>query len=58
MRDIAQAAFSLGVITTEEYALLKRRNHLRDIVIRVDDFPFDHFGFHQSRPVEHEQKAA
>ncbi len=58
VRDIAQAAFSLGVITTEEYALLKRRNHLRDIVIRVDDFPFDHFGFHQSRPVEHEQKAA
>ncbi|MFT3847880.1 MAG: acyl-CoA dehydrogenase [Propionivibrio sp.] len=48
VRDIAQAAFSLGVITTEEYALLKRRNHLRDIVIRVDDFPFDHFGFHQS----------
>ena len=56
VRDIAQAAFSLGVITTEEYALLKRRNHLRDIVIRVDDFPFDHFGFHQARPVE--QKAA
>ena len=56
VRDIAQAAFSQGVINTEEYALLKRRNHLRDIVIRVDDFPFDHFGFHQSRPVE--QKAA
>ena len=56
MRDIAQAAFSLGVISTEEYALLKRRNHLRDIVIGVDDFPFDHFGFHQSRPLE--QKAA
>ena len=29
---------------------------LRDIVIGVDDFPFDHFGFHQGRPVE--QKAA
>ena len=56
VRDIAQAAFSLGVISTEEYALLKWRNHLRDIVIGVDDFPFDHFGFHQSRPLE--QKAA
>ncbi|MEO8409875.1 MAG: acyl-CoA dehydrogenase [Propionivibrio sp.] len=41
VRDIAHAAFAKGVVTAEEYALLKRRNRLRDIVIRVDDFPFD-----------------
>ena len=44
VRDIAHAACSRGVISGDEYALLKRRNHLRDIVIHVDDFPFD-FGF-------------
>ena len=44
VRDIAHAAYSRGVISGDEYALLKRRNHLRDIVIHVDDFPFD-FGF-------------
>ena len=41
VRDIAHVAHAQGVVTEEEYALLKRRNHLRDIVIRVDDFPFD-----------------
>jgi len=30
------------VVTSAEYAVLERRNHLRDIVIRVDDFPFDY----------------
>ena len=41
VRDIAHVAFKQGVVTAEEYAVLKRRNELRDIVIRVDDFPFD-----------------
>jgi acyl-CoA dehydrogenase len=41
VRDIAHAAFKLGVINAEEYAVLKRRDELRDIVIHVDDFPFD-----------------
>lgn len=42
VRDIAIAARDAGVVTAAEYALLERRNHLRDIVIRVDDFPFDY----------------
>ncbi|HET6718169.1 MAG TPA: acyl-CoA dehydrogenase domain-containing protein, partial [Rhodocyclaceae bacterium] len=41
VRDIAQVAFERGVISADEYAIVKRRNELRDIVIRVDDFPFD-----------------
>jgi len=42
VRDIAQAAYQQGVVNAEEYAVLKRRDELRDIVVRVDDFPF-HF---------------
>jgi len=56
VRDIAQVAFAKSVISAEEYALLKRRNHLRDIVIRVDDFPHD-FGFEQRKPVPHKAAA-
>jgi acyl-CoA dehydrogenase len=56
VRDIAQVAFAMSVISAEEYALLKRRNHLRDIVIRVDDFPHD-FGFYQRQPVTHKAAA-
>ncbi len=41
VRDIAQVAFAMGIVSAEEYALLKRRNRLRDIVIHVDDFPFN-----------------
>ncbi len=41
VRDIANAAHAAGVINEEEFAVLQRRNHLRDIVVRVDDFPFD-----------------
>ena len=41
VRDLAQAAFAAGIVTAAEYAVLKRRNELRDIVIRVDDFPMD-----------------
>jgi acyl-CoA dehydrogenase len=46
VRDIAHAAFAAGVVTLTEYALLKRRDELRDIVIQVDDFPHD-FGVGQ-----------
>ncbi|MDP2194443.1 MAG: acyl-CoA dehydrogenase [Rhodocyclaceae bacterium] len=41
VRDIAIVAAELGVISPAEYAVMKRRNALRDIVVRVDDFPFD-----------------
>ena len=50
VRDIAHAAFNKGVVSADEYAVLKRRNALRDIVIHVDDFPFD-YGFSQRQPV-------
>ncbi len=42
VRDIAAVAFEAGVINAAEYEVMKRRNHLRDIVVRVDDFPFDY----------------
>ena len=41
VRDIAQVAAELGVITAAEFEIMQRRTHLRDIVVRVDDFPFD-----------------
>ncbi len=41
VRDIATVAAELGVITAAEAETMRRRNHLRDIVVRVDDFPFD-----------------
>ena len=49
VRDIAQVACAMGVISADEYALLKRRNELRDIVIHVDDFPHD-YGFARQQP--------
>ena len=42
VRDIAIVAFEYGVITAAEFEVMKRRNHLRDIVVHVDDFPFDY----------------
>ena len=42
VRDIASVAAECGVITAAEYEVMKRRNYLRDIVVRVDDFPFDY----------------
>jgi len=57
VRDIAHAAFAKGVVTAEEFALLKRRNYLRDLVIRVDDFPFD-FGLPQRQSVVPEKHKA
>ncbi|AVG40415.1 acyl-CoA dehydrogenase [Achromobacter insolitus] len=51
VRDIADAAFAIGGITAEEYAVVKRRNRLRDTVVKVDDFPFDFRSADQSSPV-------
>jgi len=56
VRDIAHAAFAAGIVTPAEYAVLKRRNELRDIVIRVDDFAMD-FGLSQLRTVPHKAAA-
>jgi len=56
VRDLAQAAFAGGIVTAAEYAVLKRRNELRDIVIRVDDFPMD-FGLSALQPAPHKAAA-
>ena len=56
VRDLAQAAFAAGIVTAAEYAVLKRRNELRDIVIRVDDFPMD-FGLAALQPAPHKAAA-
>jgi acyl-CoA dehydrogenase len=57
VRDIASAAFEAGIISPAEYEVMRRRNRLRDIVVRVDDFPFD-FGLASAvKPVE-ERRAA
>jgi acyl-CoA dehydrogenase len=56
VRDLAHAAFAAGIVTAAEYAVLKRRNELRDIVIRVDDFPMD-YGLSQRLPVAHKEAA-
>ena len=40
-RDLADTVYAAGGLTPEEYALLQRRNALRDRVIAVDDFPRD-----------------
>jgi len=42
VRDIAVVAFEAGVINAADYEIMKRRNYLRDIVVQVDDFPFDY----------------
>jgi acyl-CoA dehydrogenase len=41
VRDIADVAFATGVISAAEFELMQRRNRLRDLVVQVDDFPFD-----------------
>ena len=42
VRDIATVAAEIGVITGAEAEVMRRRNRLRDIVVKVDDFPFDY----------------
>jgi acyl-CoA dehydrogenase len=39
--EIWRVALHAGVIDEREFALVERRNALRDKVIRVDDFPYD-----------------
>ena len=39
--EIWRLALHAGVISEQEFALVERRNQLRDKVIRVDDFPYD-----------------
>jgi acyl-CoA dehydrogenase len=57
VRDIATAAFEIGVITAPEYEVMRRRNRLRDMVIRVDDFPYD-FGVASAAKPQEERRAA
>ena len=57
VRDIATAAFNIGVITAPEYEVMRRRNQLRDIVIRVDDFPYDFGVASAAKPVEQRRAA-
>jgi acyl-CoA dehydrogenase len=52
VRDIAIVAFEAGVISAAEYEVMKRRNHLRDIVVHVDDFPFDYNVATANKPAE------
>ena len=52
VRDIAIVAFEAGVITAAEFEIMKRRNHLRDIVVHVDDFPFDYGVATANKPAE------
>ena len=52
VRDIAIVAFEAGVITAAEFEIMKRRNHLRDIVVQVDDFPFDFGVATANKPAE------
>jgi acyl-CoA dehydrogenase len=57
VRDIATAAFEARVIDAAEYEIVRRRNALRDIVVRVDDFPFD-FGVASGARSAHDRKVA
>src|SRR5690606_15907781 len=41
VRDLADAAFANGGLSSQEHDLLTHRNMLRDRVIAVDDFPRD-----------------
>ena len=52
VRDIAIVAAECGVITAAEYEVMKRRNALRDIVVHVDDFPFDYGVATANKPAE------
>ncbi len=52
VRDIAIAAFEAGVISAAEFEVMKQRNHLRDIVVHVDDFPFDYGVATANKPAE------
>jgi acyl-CoA dehydrogenase len=57
VRDIAEAAHAAGVIDDAEAEVMRRRNRLRDIVVRVDDFPFD-FGVASAAKLAEQRRAA
>lgn len=57
VRDIAVVAFEAGVISAAEYEIMKQRNHLRDVVVRVDDFPFDYGVATANKPAENRMAA-
>ncbi|WP_306607350.1 acyl-CoA dehydrogenase [Azonexus sp.] len=57
VRDIAIVAAEQGVITPAEFAIMKRRNHLRDIVVQVDDFPFDYGVATANKPADNRMAA-
>ncbi len=57
VRDIAIAAVECGAITAAEFEVMKRRNALRDIVVRVDDFPFDYGVATANKPVDNRMAA-
>ena len=57
VRDIANVAFKQGIITAPEFEIVRRRNQLRDIVVRVDDFPYD-FGVASAAKPKDERRAA
>jgi len=57
VRDLADAAYAAGGIERADYELIKRRDALRDQVIRVDDFPFD-FGITGALQPGAQRKAA
>ncbi|HRP98680.1 MAG TPA: DUF1974 domain-containing protein, partial [Rhodocyclaceae bacterium] len=51
---IWRQALAAGVIGEDDFALVERRNRLRDKVIRVDDFPYD-FGLREAlAAIEHD----
>ena len=52
VRDIAIVAAECGVITVAEFEVMQRRNALRDIVVHVDDFPFDFNVATANKPAE------
>jgi len=57
VRDLADAAYAAGGLDRHDYDQIKRRDALRDRVIRVDDFPFD-FGITGAVQPGSQRKAA
>lgn len=50
VRDMTEAANQVGALSPEEYQILKQYDRLRDIVVRVDDFPFEIFAKEEKAP--------
>jgi acyl-CoA dehydrogenase len=56
-QDLVAEAARMGIISAADSALLKRRDELRNKVIRVDDFPPD-FGLQPAKSVDVMRRAA